>query len=387
LVWFGYIIPMEIGFDIRFASRPGGGGVYVRRLLTHLVKMYPQEHWRLYYNSWCGNQRKVIQGLEEFAGDRGHIELVPVQTGVLSLRQHLEFRKVPMQGDLYHYPHFDLPLGIKGTAVVATIHDLYPLTDKRYCSGTKRAYFHYLSKRSCKRAARIIAVSEYTKNEIIKHLAVPAEKIAVVPQSQDTGYHPIDDGEILSELREKYKLPERFIFYTGNHKRHKNLARLLEAYSRLKPPLRQAYKLVITGGITRETEQLKVQAMQLGIEKEVHFTGWVRGDDLAGLYNLASLVVLPSLYEGFGYTTLEAMACGKPVVCSKGGAIPEVVGAQGQMFDPYNTEQMSERITEALEKDVDNPEVRKKMLEQSGKFSPQQTARMTYEVYKEVASY
>jgi alpha-1,3-rhamnosyl/mannosyltransferase len=375
---------MEIGFDIRFAALPGGGRVYVKRLLTKLVEVYPQEDWRLYYHPWCEQQQDIIKELQTKSEGKtkGQMELVPVRSGVLSLGQHIEFRKVPIKGDVYHYPHFDLPLGAKGAALVVTIHDVYPLTDPGYCSRMKRAYFRRLSRRSGRRAARIIAVSEYTKSEIVKHLKTPEEKIIVVPQSQGPEYHPIEDQQYLEEIREKYYLPRWFIFYTGNHKRHKNLSRLLEAYARLPEWLREDFALVLTGRVGAEARELLTLAEKLQIEKQVQFTGWVEAEDLPGLYNLAGLVVLPSFYEGFGYASLEAMACGCPVAGAGAGAIPEVVGQAGRLFDPSNVEEMAEVLRAGLEEDVDNPEVRQKVLQQAAQFSAQKTAQLTYEAYK-----
>ena len=108
-------------------------------------------------------------------------------------------------------------------------------------------------------------------------------------------------------------------------------------------------------------------------------------DLLPGLYNLAALVVLPSLYEGFGLAPLEAMACGTPVACSRASAIPEVVGSVGRLFDPYAIDDITAAITGVLEKDVNNPQVRQACLDQAGRFSCEKTAQLTFQIYQSVA--
>ena len=381
----GRIVCMKISFDLRFAHLPGGGRVYVRRLITTLPLEYPNNHWVLYYNQWCPHQQKIIRELYSLVPPerQGNIELRSVRAPILSLRHHIEFLRFHDTSELYHYPHFDLPSGLRRVPIVVTLHDLYPLSDSGYCSAVKRAYFYRLTRRTVRRAKRVIAISEYTKNEAVRLLDVPAEKIAVVPQSHDPAHHPIDNIELLSQIRKKYNLSERFIFYTGNHKPHKNLARLLNSYARLAGELRKVYPLVLAGGFSPQTKQLVLQATELGIEKDVTFLGWVAAEDLPALYNLAALVVLPSLYEGFGYATVEAMACGTAVACSSGGAIPEVAGTTVRFFDPYSEEEMTAALTTALTNDVDNPQVREVGIRQAEQFSIYKTARLTYEVYQE----
>ncbi|MCK4629773.1 MAG: glycosyltransferase family 4 protein [Sedimentisphaerales bacterium] len=376
---------MKISFDLRFAHLPGGGRVYVRRLITTLPLEYPDNHWVLYHNRWCPHQQEIIRGLYSLVPPecQGNIELRSVRAPILSLRHHIEFLRFQDTSELYHYPHFDLPLGLRRVPIVITLHDLYPLSDSGYCSAVKRAYFYRLTRQAVRRAKRVIAISEYTKNEAVRLLEVPAEKIAVVPQSHDPAHHPIDDTDLLSRIREKYNLSEHFIFYTGNHKPHKNLVRLFNSYARLPGELRKAYPLILAGKLSPQTNQLVSRAAELGIKKNVTFLGWVAADDLPALYNLASLVVLPSLYEGFGCAAVEAMACGTAVACSNGGAIPEVAGTTVRFFDPYSEEDMTAALAMSLANDVDNPQVREAGIRRAEQFSIYKTARLTYKVYQE----
>lgn len=380
--------PLTIALDLRFASLPGGGRVYMQKLLPALVTLDPNIHWQVFTNTDCPHQQEIIQHAQTLLAEQQsphEIEIIPVRSPCLSLRQHIEFRRLPKNADLYHYPHFDLPLAMRNLPLVITIHDLYPLTVPGYCSTLKRAYFHRLAKHNVLRADRVIAISEHTKNDLLQYLQLPPEKITVIPQSHATQYQPIVDAQLLESIRQKYSLPDQFILYTGNHKPHKNLPRLLHAFAQLKDSLRQSFPLILTGQVNAEVEQLLQLATKLNIQNQIRFTGWLDQQDLPAVYNLASLLVLPSLYEGFGLATLEAMACGIPVACSNTTAIPEVVGSLGRQFDPYNVEQITQALTLALEHDIDNKELRQAFLDRAAQFSIQATAQLTCQLYQQTA--
>ncbi|MBN1765841.1 MAG: glycosyltransferase family 4 protein, partial [Sedimentisphaerales bacterium] len=315
---------MLISFDLRMAHLPGGGRVYVQKLLPTLAGEYPHIRWRLYYNHSCPAQREIIENissLDHLRNNPEHLELRQVRSGPLTLSHHIEFLPVKDDASLYHYLHFDMPWGMRGLPLVMTIHDLYPLTVKGYCSGMKRAYFYRVARHNAHRATRIITISNYSRKDIVQYLEVDEKKVIVIPQSHAGIFRPIDDCDYLNQVRRKYHLPEKFIFYTGNHKPHKNLARLIRAYGKLPESLRREYTLVLTGAVTQQGRKLLDLSKESGLNESVMFTGWVDDGDLPGLYNLASLLVQPSLYEGFGLAPLEALACGTPVACSNATAI------------------------------------------------------------------
>ena len=359
----------------------------MQTLFPALVKNYPETKWQVFTNIGCPHQQEIIQRAQKLITEQesqNEIEIIPVRSSCLSLQQHTEFRRLPKNADLYHYPHFDMPLGIVDMPLVITIHDLYPLTVPGYCSAPKRWYFNLLTRYNVRRAARVIAISEHTKKDLIQYLQLPAEKITVIPQSHAPQYQPIEDARLLKSIRQKYSLPNQFILYTGNHKLHKNLPRLLQAFAQLKDSLRENFPLVLTGQITSDAQHLLQLAAKLNIQNQIRFTGWLDQQDLPVVYNLASVVVLPSLYEGFGFATLEAMACGIPVACSNATAIPEVVGPLGRQFDPYHVDQITQALTLALEHDLDSEPLRQALLDRAAQFSIQTTARMTCQLYRQV---
>jgi len=373
---------MKIALDLRFASLPGGGFVYADKLIPALIRLYPQVRWLLYHNPHCPAQQDIIT--RHALHQKSHVRFCPVRSACLSLKQHLEFLSIRDDADLYHYLHFDMPLGIRRGSLVLTVHDLYPLTVPNYCSLLKQRYFYHLTKYNVRRAAAVIAISNYTKQDIIQYFAIPPEKIHVIPQSQSRHFHPCPDPQRLRCLARQYQLPPTYIFYTGNHKPHKNLPRLIQAYALLSAAARRKFPLLLTGAVDAPAQELLELARQNHCEKDVRFLGWVPQDDLPGLYELAALVVLPSLYEGFGLAPLEAFACGAPVACSNAAAIPEVVGSHARLFDPYDIGHIRDALADALEYDLDNPAARQARMDHAALFSEERTAHRTCELYQQL---
>ena len=376
--------PLSIAYDLRFAHRTGGGAVYTSQLLQFLVKEHHPVEWRIFYNPASQSQQKIIRRLRNFP-NHPTLNLQPVHSPLLSLRQHWEFLRHRPEVDLYHYPHFDAPLGLRKIPLVLTVHDLYPLTVADYCSPAKRAYFRHLAGANVRRAAAVITISQHSKKDLMEHLGVPEQKITVTPLGFSTDFHPIDEPDYLQAIRQKYQLPHEFIFYCGNLKPHKNLRRLLQAYASLPESLRRNFPLRFTGQPAACDKGLLTLTGDLGLNQDLSFLGWVDQNDLPALYNLASLLVLPSLYEGFGLTPLEALACGTCVVCSNAAAVPEVVGSTGRLFDPYHIDEITAALAAALEHDVNCPKTRRACLDRAAQFSWKKTARQTFQLYQTVA--
>ncbi|MBN2211288.1 MAG: glycosyltransferase family 4 protein [Sedimentisphaerales bacterium] len=378
---------MKVSFDLRFAHLPWGSWFYVSEVIDVLVREHPETVWRIYHNPSSPPQQDIIQRLQTYTakGGTATMEFQPVKYPCLTLRQHWEFRRFHDDADVYHYLHFDMPLGMHGPKLVMTIHDLYPLVLEGYCGRFKRMCFRTLCRRNIQRCDRIITVSQATKRDLLKILNAPEDRITVIPQGYSPAFRPINDEDILKQTRRRCDLPAHFILYCGNHKPHKNLKCLLKAYRLLPAAMRQYWSLVLTGPADENTAILQKQARQSGITENVCFIGKVSAADMPALFNLADVLVQPSIYEGFGLPPLEAMACGTAVVSSRGGALPEVVGDAARLFDPQNENELCEQLQMALENDVGNKERKQKCLDQAKRFSWSRTARETYQVYKEIA--
>jgi glycosyltransferase involved in cell wall biosynthesis len=261
------------------------------------------------------------------------------------------------KADIYHLTTQTLaPLLLlcrpKGRVVV-TVHDLFPYM-LRHDHRLRSPYvlsrlYHRLAMAGLKRADHLIAVSEYTRKCLVEYLDIRPEKITVV-------YHGIDHDRFrrltpTPATRERYGLTEgrRYLIYVGSEDPRKNLGTLLGALARLRRELSDV-ELIKVGRAHFEGERLRLLALasELGVQGAVRFLDDVSENDLPLLYNAADLFVTPSLYEGFGFPVLEAMACGTPVVCAKAGSLPEIVGSAGVQVSPCNVDTLSKTLTALL---------------------------------------
>ena len=279
---------------------------------------------------------------------------------------------------LYHATeHLLLPL--RHTPTVLTVHDLIfkhlPAHHKRL----NRWYLNLAMPLYCRRATHIIAVSECTRRDLIAAYDLPPEKITVVYEAADPRFRPRSAQEA-SFARARYGLPERYILFVGTIEPRKNLTRLLAAFEAVfSEGLTEG--LVIVGRRGWLYDDFFAALERSPARDAVIFPGYVPDEDLPALYAGAQSLVLPSLYEGFGLPALEAMACGTPVACSEASSLPEVTGEAALHFDPRSVE----RITDALYvmlRDADlRTALRQRGLSQASKFSWEQTAAETWNVY------
>jgi glycosyltransferase involved in cell wall biosynthesis len=250
-----------------------------------------------------------------------------------------------------------------------------------------RVYFKLVST-GARRAEAVITVSECSKRDIVKILGLAPERIHVIGNAVEDKLYPIRDAWLLAAVRERYGIGPRFILYFGGFDLRKNVPRLIEAYARLSDALRREYQLVIAGRYQHLGHPLypdpRLTVARLGLEGNVIFTGQIREQDKAPLYSAATVFAFPSLYEGFGMTPLEAMACGTPVVTSNVSALPEVAGDAGLLVDPYEPEAIAQGLAELLESQSRRDELSRRGLERARRFTWPQIAEQTVRVYKEI---
>ena len=197
-------------------------------------------------------------------------------------------------------------------------------------------------------AKKIITVSECSKKDILRFFSIPADKIEVIYNGVDTSvFHKIDLSALIS-TRNKFSLSSenKYLLFVGNLKPHKNLNRLVQAFSLISKE-DSSVKLILAGKSFNDLELIETIA-SLGLSDKVIITGLISQKEIVDLYNIADLVVFPSLYEGFGLPPLEAMACETPVVCSNSSSIPEVAGDATIYFNPENIEEMVDSIKKVL---------------------------------------
>jgi len=299
-------------------------------------------------------------------------------------------RKLNKLGDIVHLPNHHL--GRYGNLLkvpyIITVHDLIRYLDlKRHETFINRPnlrdrFYLNLDYKGIKRAKRIIAISQTTKNDLMHYLNIPSERISVV-------YLGVDHKLFRPVSHRIYDYP--YILFVGSEQPRKNFTGLLEAFRQLKTePRFKDLKLVKVGRAGGQEANFRRPAMEvietLGLADEVIFTDFVPEADLPIYYSGADVFVLPSLYEGFGFPVLEAMACGCPVVTSNTTSLPEVVGEAGIMVNPYDADSLAQAIRQVLTDSELRDNMARKGLEQAKKFSWEKTAKQTLAVYNKVAN-
>ena len=303
--------------------------------------------------------------------------------------------KLPKNVDLVHYSYFDpffltLPIFSRHKTVV-TVHDLTPLVFPKYFQrGLKGSFKWFIQKASMRKANLIIADSLSSKKDIVKFTGISEKKIEVIYLSQSEDFKKIEVGKIKkNEIRKKYGLPEKFALYVGDVTWNKNLPRLVEAAKKSRIPLVMVGKALVSEDFDKKNpwnqDLLKIQKLVEG-NKNILRVGFVETDDLIALYNLATVFVMPSLYEGFGLPILEAMACGCPVITTREGSIPEVAGDAAFYTDAYDSDKIAKDMTKVFANSSLQNKLSDKGLTQSNKFSWKKTASDTLKVYRQVPS-
>lgn len=302
-------------------------------------------------------------------------------------------QKIEKDIDVVHYPYFEpffltTPLR-KPQKTIVTVHDLTPFVFPQYFpSGMKGKIRWQINKFLLQKTDAVITDSLSSKKDIIRFAGVKKDKIHVVYLAAGEEFKKVHVSKTdIQSLRETYNLPDRFVLYVGDATWNKNLPRLLEAVKRAQVPLVMIGKTLTTKNIDRENpwnqDLLRVQEM-IEMSTTVQALGFVPTEDLIALYNLATVFVMPSLYEGFGLPILEAMSCGCPVVTTKEGSLAEVAGDAAMYVDAYSEEAIAEGIKKVWDDTALQEELQRKGLIQSEKFHWEMTAKQTVEVYKKV---
>lgn len=283
--------------------------------------------------------------------------------------------------DVVHYPA-NVGSVIPLDNMIVTIHDMTFFLHPEWYTRERAMYYQWAVARSARNAARIIAVSQVTKNDIIEILKTPAEKIEVVNQGADERFAPASDEE-KQTARIKYKLPDRYVLYYGTIEPRKNLERLIEAWSSIADKIDQ--HLVIAGRTGWKTQPIADCANRSPHRARIHLPGFIADDDLPAVISAADVVALTSLYEGFGNAIQEGMACGVPVLTSSNSSMPEVAGGAAVLINPLDVES----IAEGLRQLINDPALRASCVSKGNirarQLSWTRTAEGALRVYRTVA--
>jgi len=325
--------------------------------------------------------KRLVEAMEKIALKKG-IELEFVKS---------TDRLLFVEADIIHYPYFSpffltLP-GKKLAKSVVTIHDLIPIKHlEHYPPGIRGKLRWEIQKRRLKKVEAVITDSEYWREEIPKLSGFPKEKIFVIPLAAGEEFKKLEIKKLRNlGVKEKYQLPDNFVLYVGDVNWNKNVEGLIKAFVKSKIKI-QNLKLVLVGKAfedrdLKETNSILQLIKELNLINQTKILGYVPTEDLVGIYNLATVFCLPSFSEGFGLPVLEAMACGCPVVAGRTSSLPEICDEAAVLVDPYDINDIARGIKKAIE---NKEKLGEKGIKQAAKFSWQQTANLTLEVYEKV---
>ncbi len=286
--------------------------------------------------------------------------------------------------DLLHGLAFVSPLMGRCPTVV-TVHDLSFALFPEWARGANAAYLRLFTRLSCKKATRIIAVSEHTRRDVIRLYGVADDKVQAIPHGVDARFSP-RSGQEIAEFRRTHALPEHFILFVGTLEPRKNLVKLIQAFSNIKSQLSNL-KLVLVGGRGWADDEIFAAIEKLGLHEHVIWAGYAPADDLPLWYNSADVFAFPSLYEGFGMPLLEAMACGTPVVTSTAACLPEVAGDAALIVPPDDADALADALQRALTDRAVRQTLRANGLARAAAFTWEDTARRTAAVYRQTLTF
>ncbi len=353
-------------------SKPTGISNYATLLLPYLEHLQPTLLTSTNYSNF--NCYPIPDNLTPAQGSRGHFDrLVWTQSKLPQIYSKLKSK-------LLFSPQPEAPL-YSNCRYIITVHDVIPL---RFPKPSLLKYYHrYYIPQVLAQAQHIICNSNATAKDICDFYNIPARKITPIPLAYDA-----NNFRLLPETINNNQNPPYFL-YIGRHDWHKNLHRLIRAFAELKQQLKndQNYQLWFAGSFNkRNTPKLHSQIKELGIKHQVKFLDYVAHKELPKIINQALAVVFPSLWEGFGFPVLEAMACGTPVITSNLSSLPEVAGNAAILINPYNTRE----ITDAMQQIATNKQLRSQLsikgLKQVSNFSWEKTGQATTEVLKKYIS-
>ena len=320
---------MKVAVDARMLKM-SGIGTYIKNLMKNDC-----------YQIALGNKEdiKELNKIEEN-------NIIEFDSKIYGIKEQLKFpykELKKMKPDILHVPHYNVPIFYRGKMVV-TIHDLTHLKLKQFLPN-KFAYLYakFMMWIAIKKSSVVLTVSENSKQDILQYFKVNPDKIKVIYNGVGEEFRKKSKNEI-DYLYEKYNIPrnKKILMYAGNLKPHKNIEKLLEAFSLLED--KENYVLLIVGKAFENYTVLDEKEKQLGIKDFIINTGSLTQEQIIDVYNLADLFIFPSLYEGFGLPIIEALACGTKVISSNTSSLPEVGGDVIEYFDPNNAREICEKI-------------------------------------------
>lgn len=325
---------MKLVIDVRLINS-SGIGTYLKNIIPGILHAFDEV-------SVLGNTAEI----QLFDWSK-NVEIIEFNADIYSIKEQIQYPFVVPKCDILWCPHFNVPMfSVKANKIVATIHDVYHLSNNASISYVKKNYAKVLFQNAVRKSKMIFTVSEFSKSEILKYTNANSEKLKVV-------YCGVNKLQFANPKKESnLKLPENYILYVGNIKPHKNLIVLLKAYASFSEEFRLKYPLVFVGkkeGFLTEDNQIQNFIISNNLQKHITFTGYIEDSEIPKIYHEARLFVFLSLYEGFGLPILEALASQTKVISSNAASLPEVGGEAVLYFDPNNYLELAEIIKNNIE--------------------------------------
>ncbi len=374
---------MRVGLNLLFylPGQLAGIATYTTNLVHALAKIDSENQYFLFVNHETRGYFSDVTVQSDF-----HEVICDVKASFRPARLLWEQFVLPLRlkqyhVDLVHSLGYFSPL-LASCYSVTTIHDLNFIYARSSFSPAGYLLWRLMVSLSARRSHKIITVSQSSKRDIVEFIDIDPVRVQVIYEGAPN-IRPDGCGQKSIDLHQ-YGIRGRPILSVASSHPHKNLSRLIEAYSTLVRTYDVENQLVLVGHRRAGADLLEKMVKRLDLEGKVILTGYIPDDLLEELYSKAVLFVFPSLYEGFGIPVLEAMANGVPVVCSNAASLPEVAGDAALFFDPYSVEEIAARMHQALQDSGLRKELIRSGQENAKRFSWERTARQTIAVYKEL---
>lgn len=381
---------MNILIDIRplMDKRYSGVAEYTFELLKALLIIDQKNHYWLLYNSY----HDVSDRLPTF--DYSNVTIVRTKYPnkffnyvLLKCFHRPLFDKLVGQPiDIFFMPHLNFARWSPSLPSIVTVHDLSFIHFSKFFNWRKNLWHGLLSvKKLLKRSSVVVTLSENTQNDVKQYAHLDDAHTATIYSGISEVFTIINkEDSRLQAVKQKYNLPNTFIFFLGTIEPRKNIEGLIKAFEIVKSKQVSDLKLVIAGGRGWKADPVYEAANKSSFVKDIIFLDYVEAGDKVYLYNLATLFVYPSFYEGFGFPPLEAMASGTPTIVSATSSLPEVVGDAAIMIDPYNPEALATAIKEVINDESLRSLLSEKGKQQATKFNWRKTAEQYLELFSSI---
>ncbi len=377
---------MRIGIDYRSALPVRVGiGRYTRNLVKGLAELDQENKYLLFCFLFKDYKKKLAMASFPAASNfKAMCAPIPGKvTRFWANRLNIPIEWLIGSFDVVHFPE-PYPFRSKHARTIVTIHDVGFALRPQWFTKEMRALLGKQMKCVLRRADFIIAVSRTTRSDLLEVYGFDKERVCVIQHGVEETFRPITDSGSVEALRRRYKLPEKFILCVGTLEPRKNHVRLIQAFQLMCERNTDKYRLVVCGKKGWMYDEIFALAETSRSKETVMFTGYVPDEEMPYLYNLASVVAYPSLYEGFGLPVVEAMACGRPVLTSNRGAMADVAGDSALLVNPEDVNDMAEGLYRLISDDELRERLKLAGRKRASTFTWEKAARATLDVYDRV---